>query len=157
MPLLGNNLFSLGYLSIYCTVSQSIPDNTGTSVFFNRELQDDLDAWNIANPYNIKIPNGVNAMRLTAHLEWTINSVGYRSLRYLINGGQASAPYRSLSDVRLANGVISDHSNITGGIMGCVPGDILTISCRHNSGVILTTLPANNASTTVFIEWYNGL
>ena len=151
-------LYPIGVTSVYANAAQTITNNAENTLSYGVELVDTLGAWVVSSPTEFVVPAGAYAMEVNAHVEWAIGGTGYRSFRMLINGAQASAPYRSLTDVRRSVGTISDHQHLSGS-MGCTPGDVLTFVVRQNADASATvdTIFGNGASTYVAIKWLNKL
>jgi hypothetical protein len=140
-----------GYTTLAVTgTPPSLINDTATAIIWDGATHDPLSTWSAGDPTKIIIPAGATHMIPFCHVEWPVNSVGYRSLRMFINGAATASPYYSATDVRTANGVIPDHQNVNAGIMPVTPGDAITFMARQNS---TSTLVLVGTSIRVNIQW----
>lgn len=115
------------------TVSQSIPDTTGTAITFDTVLNDDGNLWAVANPSRLTVPaGGYRLAKLTANLGWVQNSTGERQLR--INKNNALfAGHAHLQLLPSAPGP-SDYGNVSTGWVPVVAGDYFELLFLQTSG-----------------------
>lgn len=133
--------------------SQPIVDSTGTTINWTVADVDDLGIWDQAAPSDIVIPTGIRKLKIYTKAEWNINGVGYRSLRFKINGALADTPYHPATDVRVANDTISCHQHTQSPWTEITPtqwGDIITFNVRQASGADLQLI--GNRSTYLAVE-----
>lgn len=158
----GFNTINAGITDLRVTSAiTGLAASTNIDVIWQEAQEDNLSAWSVGDPTKITVPAGINAMRVMAHLEWSVASpidpatavASYRSARIGINGASPLVPYTSAADVRAAVGTISDHQTVVLPFCRCTPGDYLTLIARHND----TTTPSVNimatTATRFMVEW----
>ena len=132
-------------------INQSIPNNVGTTLSWVDVIQDDVSAFSAGAPTRITVPAGYNHCRVMAHVEWATNGTGYRSFRINFDGSAATEPNYSPTDVRTANGTITDHQNVNSVWMDVTPAQYMEVLVRQNSG---GALDATYPATRIVVEWY---
>ena len=70
--------------------AQTIPDDTETAISWDTQIFDTADVWSLASPTAIVFPY-TGIYLLGAQIAWAANTTGYRSLRLVLNGGDAIA------------------------------------------------------------------
>jgi len=117
---------------------------------------DEVGAWDIANPSRVTVPNGATSMVIQMHLEWPKNGVGMRNMRLFRNNTQIPVhdadPYYQVSQVaQNATAAITHHMTATSGNMGCVAGDYFEMSVKQDSGL---PLDLNVSASFMAFDWY---
>lgn len=152
----------LGVTDVRVNAIQAIASVTNTNVTWHEAVEDALGAWSAGDPTKITVPAGADAMRVFAHLEWTIavapdptlgELASYRSARVGVNGASPVYPYTSGADVRSAVGTISDHQSVVIPFSRCTPGDYLTLIARHNDAKTPVVNIMNTSAVRFMVEW----
>ena len=143
-----DNVHGLGFRGVLLDmggVNQSIPDNIETPISWGSAIYNTDGFWSADEPTKIKIPTGVKRVKLTAGIEWTSNTAGYRQV-YIKRNGATVAGMPSTLSVPVSGTVT--RQNIISAIGEPVSTSIyFELYVLQNSGVALNV---NRYSATFF-------
>lgn len=128
------------------TSNQSISNNVGTPVFWDYEIQDDVNAFDgMTSQVNIVVPSGYSRVRLSYQGAWGFNNSNTRSQYINING----TPYSG--ETKLAR--FESSWCFTTGWIVVSSGDVITFNVYQDSGGSLNIAGASAPYVECCIEW----
>ncbi len=135
----GTNWRLLDIPNLRCTVSrtsQTITTSTATSISFDTEDYDPVQAFVIGTPTRVTVPAGVSRVALRLSVRWGNTTAGSRFTQIRLNGTTLIA-----SDIRIGSDGSGSHQSCLGET-AVVAGDYFEARVTHDVGADLSVLYA---------------
>lgn len=133
------------------TTTQSIPNNTATTLTWNQISNDRLGGYSGSQPtrYTCQTPG---IYHLFASVTLAANATGIRTIKFLANGGPLNSTIATIN----ALGTGASSIATIPAMIKLVPGDYLEVEVTHTGGTALNTVVSTAEQPSITLVYYGA-